>query len=345
MISSNAVLDFGLPCGKNASLINNEIRLSLAESLNWCAQQEPFTSLSITPLNSWYARPVDFGWYYDILVSLNSDQPTNTDRYPYILKCLNDSFHSHASKSRIADKTIPGLNITTLRAPWFNPEEVDCIIRWLDIEPENGLSLMALDDAELAQASENLHSAIKVIEALLPDFMEEMLGITSEIIFAKPSGHEKMTFGGASSFSLWGALALNAQTHPDWWLYIPRLIHEYSHNLLFGIARNEPLLLNEPDEYYYSPLRQELRPIDGIYHATFVSAREALAMRKILSQSHEKKLQFGFDGLDAYCEQTLGDSTASFKECLSVIEQHGRLSQLGSAVLRDITNAMNESSN
>lgn len=343
MIPSNVVVDFSLPSGKNASLINNEVRLSLDESLRWCASQEQFISLTPPLLNSWYARPVDFGWYYDILVSLSGDQPTNTDRFPYILKNLNDSFHFHASKTSISDKKICGLKITTLRPPWFNPDEVDCIIRWLDIEPENGLSLVALNDTELAQAAENLHSAIKVIQTLLPDFMEEMLGITSEIIFAKPSGHEKMTFGGASSFSLWGALALNAQAHPDWWLYIPRLIHEYSHNLLFGIARNEPLLLNDPDEYYYSPLRQEARPIDGIYHAVFVSAREALAMRKILSQSHEKKLQFGFDGLAAYCEQTLEDSTASFKDCLSVIEQHGRLTQLGSAVLRDIVNAMNAS--
>ena len=95
--------------------------------------------------------------------------------------------------------------------------------------------------------------------------------------------------GGASSFSLWGALALNSEAHPDWWQYIPRLIHEYSHNLLFGIARNEPLVFNDPEERYESPLRQDLRPMDGIYHALFVSAREALAMRAILSHPDEKK--------------------------------------------------------
>lgn len=333
------MVDFSLPSGKNACLINNEVRLSLYESLIWCAKHEQFISLS-PPLNNWYARPVDFGWYYDILVSLNDAQPT---KHKDTLTYLNESFHSQASKSSISDKKLLGLKITTLSPPWFNPKEVDCIVRWLDIEPENGLSLMALDNTELDKAAENLHIAMKVIQTLLPDFMEEMLGITSEIIFAKPSGHEKMTFGGASSFSLWGALALNSQAHPDWWLYIPRLIHEYSHNLLFGIARNEPLLLNDPDEVYYSPLRQELRPIDGIYHAAFVSAREALAMREILSQPHDKKMHFGFDGLDAYCKQTLVDSTVSFKDCLSVIQQHGRLTQLGSIVLGDIVNAMNES--
>ena len=75
----------------------------------------------------------------------------------------------------------------------------------------------------------------------------------------------------------------------DWWQYIPRLIHEYSHNLLFGIARNEPLVFNDPEERDESPLRQDLRPMDGIYHALFVSAREALAMRAILSHPDEKK--------------------------------------------------------
>lgn len=91
-------------------------------------------------------------------------------------------------------------------------------------------------------------------------------------------------------------------------------------------------------------MRQELRPIDGIYHAAFVSAREALAMRKIISNSCEKKKESGFDWLDLYFKDTLADSTLSFNDSLTVIRKHGRLSRLGSAILRDIEIAMNKSS-
>ena len=337
------MVDFSVPSIDQASLIDKEIRLSLTESLISLKSNQLFPSLTPPLLNSWTARPVDFGWYYDLLVFLNTDpKPTDAESYSLVIKSLNDSFNSQASTVGSSNQKKHSLKITTLGEPWFNSAEVDCIVRWLDIEADNEMGLMALNTSELAHASENLHRAITVIEALLPDFMQEMLAITSEIIFAKPSGRQKMTFGGASSFSLWGALALNFEAHPDWWQYIPRLIHEYSHNLLFGIARNEPLVFNDPEERYESPLRQDLRPMDGIYHALFVSAREALAMRAILSHPDEKKIRFGFEELDAYCKLTLEDSAQTFNDCLLVIKKHGRLTKLGSAVLIDNVNAMKE---
>ena len=338
------MVDFSVPSIDHAILIDKEIRLSLTESLMSLKSNKLLASLTLPPLNGWYARPVDFGWYYDLLVSLNNDpKPTGAENYSLLIKSLNDSFNSQASTVGSSNQKKISLKITTLGEPWFNSAEVDCIIRWLDIESDNEMvGLMALDTSELAHASKNLHRAITLIESLLPDFMQEMLAITSEIIFTKPNGRQKITFRGASSFSLWGALALNFEAHPDWWQYIPRLIHEYSHNLLFGIARNEPLVLNDPEERYESPLRQDLRPMDGIFHALFVSAREALAMRGILSHPDEKKIHFGFQGLDAYCKQTLEDSAQTFNDCLLVIKKHGRLTKLGSAVLIDNVNAMKE---
>ena len=337
------MVDFSVPAIDHASLIDKEIRLSLTESLINLKGNKLFSSLAAPPPNSWFARPVDFGWYYDLLVSHNTQpKPTNEKNYSLLIKNLNDSFNSQASTIGRFNQKKHSLKIKTLGEPCYDSAEVDCIVRWLDIEADNEMGLMALGTSELAHASENLHRAIAVIEALLPDFMQEMLAITSEIIFAKPNGRQKMTFGGASSFSLWGALALNSEAHPDWWQYIPRLIHEYSHNLLFGIARNEPLVLNDPEEQYQSPLRKDLRPMDGIFHALFVSAREALAMRAILSYPGEKKIHIGFEGLDIYCKQTLEDSAQTFNDCLQVIKQYGRLTKLGRVVLMDNVNAMKE---
>src|SRR6185437_8666871 len=82
-----------------------------------------------------------------------------------------------------------------------------------------------------------------------------------------------MTFDGASSFMLWGAIILNADRGDGPIGMAQMLAHESAHNLLFGFSADEALVENGPDELFSSPLRKDPRPMDGIYHATFVTAR------------------------------------------------------------------------
>lgn len=60
------------------------------------------------------------------------------------------------------------------------------------------------------------------------------------------------------------------------------LAHEAGHSLLFGLTVDEPLVLNLDDVLYPSPLREDPRPMDDIYHAAFVSAHMALAMETLI---------------------------------------------------------------
>jgi len=84
--------------------------------------------------------------------------------------------------------------------------------------------------------------------------------------------------------------------------------------------------------------------MDGIYHALYVSAREAFAMRKIINSPEEKKdLIIDCDEVVSYCKNVLINSTQSFEDCLLIVKQYGELSDLGSAVIADIVNAMNKS--
>lgn len=334
-------VDFFLPSRESASTIDRDIRSGLASSLLWCAEHAGASEARLALPDDWNARPVDFGCYFDLLVMLSTAGPLDADRANHLLARVRASVRDDTAAHKSVLLGNAGFRITTLRRPWYGPEEVDCLVRWFDIEPDNGMSLTALDDAELEDASGKLKQAIEAIEVLLPDFMGEMSAITSEIIFAKPSGEQKLTFGGASSFSLWGAIALNPAVHEHWWQYIPRLVHEYSHNLLFGIARNEPLLLNDPQERYMSPLRQEHRPLDGIFHAMFVTAREVLASREILRRFDEAEALSGIGGLKEFFEQTEKDSKRSYEDCLSVVERYGKPSQIGQDVLRDTVRAMN----
>ena len=51
-----------------------------------------------------------------------------------------------------------------------------------------------------------------------------------------------------------GAIILNANRNDGESGMVQMIAHETAHNLLFGIGSDSPLVLNEPDELYPSPL-------------------------------------------------------------------------------------------
>jgi len=337
----NTPADLFTPSAQLGQSIDQEVRAALNSSIYWCIDQVQIENKgSINIPTNWRARPVDFGHYYSLLSALTSANSPEPDQLNNLIAVLSNSSHGRFVENQVSHVDELGFRISTLSQPWYNHSEIECLVRWFDIESDNGIDLVGLTSTELEFAKHNLLPAINLIHDLLPDFIAEMRAITTEIIFAKPSGDQKMTFGGASSFSLWGALALNPQAHGEWWLYISRLVHEYSHNLLFGIARNEPLVLNDPEERYMSPLRGQPRPLDGIFHAAYVSAREALAMRQIIAAIDQGAAEQNIKDLKPFFVQTFADSTLSFNDCYGVIERHCRLSELGRSVMRDTARHM-----
>lgn len=333
------------PNALRAQQINDAICQSWQESLAWCfaqpamaAHREQFESQPLTK-SPW---PIDFGLYFDLASTLalaannaGSDVMQGEVKPKDQAEALFGRFTEFNTGSFSA-RVVHGLSLTTLRPPFFTDSQVECLIRWLDLEPENSMGLSPLSDEELDIAEDHLKQALDALKILCPDFYEEFRVITRQFVMAKPSGQQKLTFGGASSFALWGALALNLDAHPDWWLYLPRLVHEYSHNMLFGFARHEPLVLNDPEERFRSPLRAAERPIDGIYHAAYVSAREALAMKQALERIGQGNLPEQLVRIEDYCQSTLHDSTQAFWDCLSVLHSHARCSDLGGQIMQDV---------
>lgn len=325
--------------------LDSQIRASLSESLKWCLGNPNLPGeKNILIKDNWFARPVDFGTYYDLVQALMlvEEQGKDAIRVEEIGLLVNRLAASMDQTGHQALQPSEYPEIGTLKSPFFTDEELECMIRWLDLEPENSMGLTSLEEGELNEAGKNLARALNALAFLVPDFYAEFLAITRQVILAKPNGFQKLTFGGASSFALWGALTLNVDAHRDWWLYLPSLVHEYSHNLLFGIARNEPLVLNDPGELYHSPLRQEARPMDGIYHATFVSAREAVAMSRALQVLRNQHVPESLAEIHGYCESVQQSSTRAFWDCLGVLEKEGRLSDLGAQVMKDTRMAMLE---
>jgi len=134
-------------------------------------------------------------------------------------------------------------------------------------------------------------------------------------------------FGGVTSLVLWGGTFANAEHYSSEIKAAEFLVHEVTHALLFAAGCDEPLVLNPPEEVFPSPLRKDLRPMDGIFHAALVCARVAGFYAILL----EAGAGLAVDG------ETLGqcrDANAEkFLRGYATIKESGQLSPLGEDLL------------
>lgn len=172
--------------------------------------------------------------------------------------------------------------------------------------------------------------AMEIVQKIDPSIGEEVDELISRIIVAISSKNktDSRGFGGVSSFMLWGAIFINANNYFTVSQVVEFLVHEVTHTVLFGYSAENPLVLNNASEDYPSPLRDDLRPMDGIYHATLVSARIALFVRQWVDSGH-----INFSDID-WAEQTFKNNCNAFVDGLIVVRNHGQLSVLAWDLLK-----------
>jgi HEXXH motif-containing protein len=134
-------------------------------------------------------------------------------------------------------------------------------------------------------------------------------------------------FGGVSVFDLWGALFVNPRRHSTVLETAEVLVHEATHSLLFGFCLDEPLVLNPISERYASPVREDARPMDGVFHGTYVIAMLCYLLRRLVdsgllsvddqSRSLERLAQYG----------------TPFDAGIKVIRDNGLLTETGRRVI------------
>jgi hypothetical protein len=332
------------PTGSEGLFLDSEVRSSFIESVQWCYDSlenhiHDLPDLDIEQLKNPNAAQI--GFYYSLstkLSELQSDELMNDrDQLSHFLK---GALGFYKLKKNLLVSTHPDLLISNFSNEYFTEVELNCLSRWLDTEPDNSLNITAVTDIEFDIALKHLNKALNFIELYALPFHEEFRAITKEVILGKPSGTQKLVFGGVSSFALWGSMCLNAQEHLDWKEYFRSIIHEYSHNVLFAKAMRSPLVENPSDQVFYSPLRGSYRPMDGIYHAAFVSAREALAAEMSINhpsledwnKKHPETVQF--------LRNMSCSARNSFDECYLVLQSDAQLTELGQSILGEVCKTM-----
>lgn len=192
---------------------------------------------------------------------------------------------------------------------------------------DDGMRLAPISDAEAERFARLLDEGFDLMAQTLPALRAEIAGLVPEVLLARAPAGDAMEFDGASHYQFWGLLLLNPLHHRDPLAVVEVLTHESSHALLFGLTTNEPLVLNPDEELYPSPLRLDPRPMDGIYHAAYVSARMCWAMEQLASSS----LLSSSDRRRA--TDAARKDRANWERGLAEIDAHGRLSPTGARVL------------
>jgi HEXXH motif-containing protein len=182
-----------------------------------------------------------------------------------------------------------------------------------------------LPDADLmADCRRRFDEAFALLDAGFPDMASEIRELLREIIVAAgPEDPQALTFDGSSCYMLWGAILLNARGQKTILDTAQALAHESGHNLLFGFAASGPLVENADDELFSSPLRKDPRPMDGVFHATYVVARMHQTLSRLIEAGALNAEQI------AAAQTDLAAHARNFEIGDAVVREGGRLTAVG----------------
>ena len=258
-------------------------------------------------------HPGVFARYFELIFAINENQ-------------FDKANHLLAEIAELARKP-PGFQIVSYEREFLG-DDFDRYPRLLFAEsPEVGV-LVAPTPDEFARSENHMRSALETIRRIDPSIYDEIMNLFVHVFIAKDAEEGAgASFGGVTSLMIWGATFANIKACAERWEAIQFLVHEVTHGLLFGLSSSEPLVRNSALENYRSPLRTQMRPMDGIYHATIVCARLADFNRRWLASgsvpAEDRK----------HVEREKEKMMAAFRDGLSVIDEHGILSAMGRELL------------
>lgn len=301
------------------------MRLSLADSLVHISEQAEsrldFDFVRLLPLiksiqmEARYPSITFFLYAELVLAILRQDHKEAIDLLNQL--CVQTPLQSDNSKS---------FRVLSFSDPVHLPYQ-HLYLRAMNTDPHINFYMGAPTDAITEKFSKSIKSGYELMRTAIPELADEFKTLVSDIVMVVGDDKAKEQFDGGSSYFLWGTLFLNASSERNDVLMLEALAHESAHMLLFACARDEALVKNPDDELYASPLRLDLRPMDGIYHATFVSARMHWAMQRLVDSGMltQADLQVAIRARD--------EDYKNFWQGYETIQKHAKLTNTGSAIM------------
>lgn len=185
------------------------------------------------------------------------------------------------------------------------------------------LDVRGLNDTEMEKMILHTQEALAAIRDADRCFYREMESYVSRLKLFHSS-----FVTGVTGVSVFGAIYLKPPADTESYLpyFVEHLVHETSHYHLYAIMSADPILLNEKDKLYPSPLRKDLRPMSGLFHGAFVLSR----MVRILGRLNK--------GDDLY-HSTFQRSLSQFQEALITVKKYAELTDRGQFLLSSLEEA------
>lgn len=261
--------------------------------------------------------------------------------YHRLVEALLDGDHA-AAEARFealarARPREPGTRVGPLHDP-AGCERCALLHETLTSDPDTEVDFRPPPDDVAAAFEARYRRGAELMERALPALAGEVAGIVHEVVAVVGDPASETRFDGGSHFRLWGALFLDAESHATGEAIVEAVAHESAHGLLFGFSVEEPLVLDGDEAVWRSPLRPDPRPMDGIYHATFVSARMHWAMSRLLESGALSE-----EGRDR-ARAARDRDRAAFEDGYRVVTENGSLSAHGAGLLRGARDWMDAAS-
>lgn len=264
--------------------------------------------------------PLAFSFYSDAVIAIEDDAIENA------AGLLNELIALPSSNGE--------LEISALADP-KDDSTAQRYARFLNTDPSVTFEIYPPSNEAFASCRQQIQDALALLDKGDPELAGEIRALLREIVLAAGSTDPRaMTFDGASSFMLWGAIIINADRRDGAVGMTQMLAHESAHNLLFGFSADEALVENGPEELFPSPLRLDPRPMDGIYHATFVTARMYRVVRQLLESGILNPAE------KEKAEKDLAENARLFKKGMGTVEKHAKLTPIGESVMRGASEYM-----
>ena len=308
------------PSAERARAVNARMRARLRQSLEYIlAQADGQVPIPHSEMDAFFARlengpvsPLVFGAYCELVLAFERDDLAEAEE---LIKEI-------AAAPNLED----GPRVIDLA----DPERDHAAMRYrrlVDGDPDAAI-VISPPGEKAAELRPLIAEALALIERGNPALAGEIRGIVREIVLAYGAEDAKgLKFDGVSSFMLWGGVVLNVTGYKSAVEVVQALAHESGHNLLFGLCVNGPLQENDDNERYPSPLRLDERPMDGIVHATYVTAR--------MHQSIQRLLDAGTLGAGQAEEARRANITNAkyFASGMETVDRHARLTPLGRTIM------------
>jgi HEXXH motif-containing protein len=327
------VSEYFLPSAARAAALRAAMTASWSESMVRVLGSHPEQASlpMVASLAGWAASALDFGVYFDLCLASIDDQSSEA-------KAVGQAAIRWLQHRFLEEKSARGrhteLQVSTLSELFYIGVDRARFLRWLDTDSQRSLAIGGIGPSRLICATRELYEAWFALGDVAPQLREEIAIISPEVLLVRSDEEASTRFDSVSSFCLWGCMALNTDTHFNSWDYFGSLVNGSAHNLLFAFARQQPLVLNPNDQRSNSPLRDDQRPIDTVFHAAFASAREVWALKRALTHSG----RLPGDDMDPRRTgllERLRTSAGVFWRCDEQLARVAKLSPLGENILQE----------